>query len=385
MAIGVAVAGTGFMGWVHLEALRRAGVEVVGILGSSGEKSSRMAADHRIPKAYKTFGEILEDDDVQSVHIGTPNRLHFEMAKATLLANKHVMCEKPLAMTSKESSELVALAKARTHLAAGVNYNIRFYPLCVEARQRIHQGEIGELFHVFGSYVQDWLLKETDYNWRVLSEEGGELRAVSDIGTHWLDLVQSITGLKVDSVFADLKTVHPTRYRPKGEIETFQNKEDADVEREAISISTEDVGNILIRFQGGTQGNLHVSQVTAGRKNCLRFEIGGSAQSIAWNSEEPNTLWLGHRDRSNETLIRDPALLGQEAGAIASYPGGHNEGYADSFKHCFRTFYRYIEAGSFQNPRPFPTFEDGHREIVLCDAILESHRTNRWIDIPGEL
>jgi predicted dehydrogenase len=382
--IGVAVIGTGFMGWVHVEALRRAGVNVVGICGSSPKKSA--AAAHRlgINKGYDRFEQAIGDPEVDAVHIGTPNRHHFEMASLSLQAGKHVLCEKPLAMSASESASLVDLSRQCPQQATAVNYNIRFYPLCVEARERVSSGELGDIFHVTGSYVQDWLLWPTDYNWRVLAEEGGELRAIADIGTHWLDLIQNVTGLEVQEVMADLQTVHRQRLRPLGELETFQRGPLHREEVESLQIHTEDAGNILLRFRSGARGVLNVSQVTAGRKNCLRFEIAGSKRALCWNSESPNELWIGHRDRPNQCLTRDPALMSDAAGIVADYPGGHNEGYADSFKHCFRSFYTYIAAGDFQADASFPTFADGHREVVLCEAILKSHRSRQWVKVNGE-
>jgi predicted dehydrogenase len=293
------------------------------------------------------------------------------------------MCEKPLAMNSRESAELVRLA-GEAKRAAGVNYNIRYYPLCLEAAERVRQGTVGRIYHVTGSYVQDWLYYDTDFNWRVLADEGGELRAVSDIGTHWLDLIHAITGLEIEAVCADLHTVFPIRKRPKGEVETFSGKGAAPVAVEPIAIATEDFGCILLRFAGGARGCMHVSQVTAGRKNCLRYELAGSAQALAWDSQSPNELWIGHRDRPNESLIRDPALVGDTARGYIHYPGGHNEGFPDSFKQCFRAFYQYLEAGDFAAPPTFPTFADGHREIVLCEAILNSHRQHAWVEVPHD-
>jgi predicted dehydrogenase len=379
--MGVAVVGTGFMGWVHVEALRRVGVTVVGLLGSSPAKSQATAQRLGVPKAYDSYDEVLADPAVQSIHLGVPNRWHFEMAKAALQAGKHVLCEKPLAMNSTESARLVELARQHPQMAAGVNYNVRYYPLCLEARERIQRGDLGDVFHLCGSYVQDWLLKPTDYNWRVLGEEGGKLRAVADIGTHWLDLMHTLTGLEVEAVCADLHTVHPVRQRPRGEVETFQSKLSTAVAMEPVPINTDDYGGILLRFRGGARGVLWVSQVTAGRKNCLRFEIAGSQQSLAWDSERPNDLWIGHRDQPNQMLLKDPALLSPAARAAADYPGGHNEGYADSFKQCFRAFYQYIAEGDFTAPSTFPTFADGHREIVLCEAILRSQREGRWVTL----
>ncbi len=380
--IGAAVIGTGFIGPVHVEALQRLGVRVIGILGSSPEKSRAAAEKLGLPRGYSSFEEVLADPQVRVVHITTPNRLHFRMASEALKAGKHVMCEKPLAMNSAESAALVELAQS-SGLAAGVCYNIRFYPLCLEARAMRERGDLGDIYSVCGSYVQDWLFYPTDYNWRVLAGEGGELRAIADIGTHWLDLMYAITGLEVEAVCADLKTVHPIRYRPKGEVETFKSKMERAQETEPIEITTEDYGCVMLRFKGGARGVLWVSQVTAGRKNCLRFEIAGSKRAIAWCSEQPNEMWIGHRDRANESLIRDPALLSDPVRPFANYPGGHNEGFPDTFKQLFRAFYGYIQAGDFSVPPTFPTFADGHREILLCEAILKSHREGRWATIEG--
>jgi predicted dehydrogenase len=204
---------------------------------------------------------------------------------------------------------------------------------------------------------------------------------VADIGTHWLDLIHAITGLEVEAVCADLSTVHPVRQRPKGEVQTFKGKEQAPAETEPIDITTDDYGCVLLRFRGGGRGCVWVSQVTAGRKNCLRYEIAGSQSALAWCSEQPNELWIGHRDGPNETLIRDPALLSSAAGAYSSYPGGHNEGFPDTFKQLYRAFYDYIAAGDFGAPAPFPTFADGHREILLCEAVLRSHRDGGWVSL----
>jgi predicted dehydrogenase len=333
------------------------------------------------------------------------------------------MCEKPLATTSGESAELVKIA-AECGRAAGVAYNIRFYPLCHEAAQRLARGDYGGVLTVQGSYVQDWLLLPTDFNWRVLADEGGDLRALADIGTHWLDLVQFITGQTIVAVFADLHTIHATRYRPpQGSIETFRvagvradngvagvraanpgkatstavggsadhshpelsHPEDSHPEdSHPVPITTDDGGAVLLRFASGARGVLWVSQTTAGRKNCCRFEIGCAAGALAWNSESPNQLWIGHRGGANEQLIRDPALLAPAAREIASYPGGHNEGFPDTFKQLFRTFYGSIAAGDFATSDKFPTFADGHREIVLCEAILASHRQQRWVEIRSD-
>jgi len=374
-----ALVGTGFMGWVHCEALRRIGVVVAGVLGSSQQKSVAMAEQYGIQNAYANYAELLTDDQIDVVHVLTPNASHFSLCRAAIDAGKHVLCEKPLAMNSDQSAELVELAARHPQLVAGVNYNMRFYPLCIEARMRIQSEDLGRIFHVHGSYVQDWLLKSTDYNWRLQAEQGGSLRAIADIGTHWLDLVQFITGRKIVAVCADLTTVHPTREQPLGEVQTFADSTAG--QTEPLTIDTEDHGHLMFQFAGGATGSLTVSQVTAGRKNCLRFEIAGSRKALAWNSELPNQLWIGHRDQANEQLLRDPALLTQTARPSTSYPGGHNEGYGDSFKHAFHAFYDFLNSDRQTAPQQ-ATFADGHREIVLCEAILASHRQRRWFAIP---
>ena len=375
-----AVAGTGFIGPVHVEALRRLGIRVKGILGSSPGKSEIAAKQLSLPRAYAGYAEILSDPEVEVVHITTPNRQHRDMVIGALEAGKHVVCEKPLATNSGETAELVERAEKHPTLVAAVNYNVRFYPLALHARHLLQSGAIGQVFHVRGAYIQDWLLKDTDWNWRLLVEDGGELRAVGDIGTHWMDLILFITGLRVDSVFADLATLIPIRQRPIVPGATFQGT-GAVGETEPIGIETEDWGSVLFRFATGARGTMSVSQVTAGRKNQITFEIAGSEGSLAWDSEHPNDLWLGHRDKPNELLIRDPSLLAPDIRPFASYPGGHNEGFPDTFKQLYRAIYEYLGEGDFSRPKIFAGFEDGHEELLLCEAILESHRTETWVPV----
>ncbi|MEM6472017.1 MAG: Gfo/Idh/MocA family oxidoreductase [Planctomycetota bacterium] len=379
--LNAVVVGTGFIGPVHVEALRRAGVHVAGVVGSTAAKSRDAAERLSISSDIETFDDALAREDVDCIHITSPNRFHFEQASRVLKAGKHVVCEKPLAMNSAQTGELVKLQKESGQSAA-VAYNIRFYPLCHEAAARVSSGSIGDLLHVQGSYVQDWLLKRTDFNWRVLAKDGGELRAVADIGTHWLDLIQFITDKRIVAVCADLRTVYPNRERPVGGVETFSGKQDAQGEKQVVEITTEDCGAVMLRFADGANGTLWVSQTTAGRKNRVRFEIAGSERSLSFDSESPNLLEIGNRDSPNEHLIRDPALMQPHASGIASYPGGHNEGFADTFKQLFRSFYGSLEKNiTDEVVASYPTFEDGHREVLLCEAILKSHRQRSWVEI----
>ncbi len=375
-----AIIGAGFMGPVHTEALRRIGINVVGILGVDKNESTNAAKNLSIPKAYNNFEEVMADKNVDAVHLTTPNNLHYEMAKAALKAGKHVMCEKPLAMTTKETEELVALAE-ETGLAAGVNYNLRFYPLVQQAKEMVETGAVGDILSIVGSYVQDWLLFPTDYNWRVLAEEGGAVRAIGDIGTHWLDMMQTITGAKVTEVCADLKIVHPVRKRPTGEVETFSGKVDQVQATEDVNINTEDCGTVMLRFDNGAKGCLWVSQTTAGRKNCLRYEIAGSKKALYWDSQSPNEMWLGYRDKPNERLDKDPGLASTNVQNFIGYPGGHNEGYPDSFKQSFKAFYSYIASNDKLAKPQFATFADGHHEVALCEAIFRSHQEGKWVSV----
>ena len=368
------VVGTGFIGAVHVEALRRLGVEVVGVVGSSPER----ARGKLLAPVVDTYEQLLGDERVDVVHLTTPNHLHYPQVKQALQAGKHVVCEKPLAVTSEQSAELLELAE-RSGLVHCANFNIRFYPQVQEARALVSSGAVGAVWNVHGGYLQDWLLLPTDWNWRLEPGKGGELRAVADIGSHWLDLVQFVIGARVESLLADLATTIPVRRRPIGEVETFAAVED--VEREDAEMTTEDLAHVLLRFEGGTRGSLVVSQVSAGRKNSLRFELDGSLGALAWDSERNEELWLGHRGRPNETMLRDPALMAPEAAPRTSLPGGHAEGFAETFKELYRAVYGAVAAGGPPEKPDYPTFFDGHWENVLGDAVVLSNRERRWVEV----
>jgi len=380
MSCTAAVAGTGFIAPVHVEALRRLGIGVAGILGSDPTKSERARKNLGLPRAYRDFSEILADPTVSVVHLAVPNVLHYELSRQALAAGKHVMCEKPLAMDAQQSADLVARAAA-SGLQAGVCYNVRYYPLNLHARHLLRSGALGRILAVHGSYTQDWLLKKTDYNWRVLADQGGALRAVADIGTHWLDLIRSLTGLEIEHVLADLRTVHPIRQRPRGEVATFTGAGSTTQVLDDIPISTDDCGNVLLRMTGNVPASLFVSQVSAGRKNCLRYEIAAELGNLAWNSETPETLWIGRRDGSSEQLTRDPSLLAASVAPYANHPGGHVEGFPDTFKQCFRAFYDAVAGRSTVSGPGYPTFADGHCEIALCEAISASHQRQSWTTV----
>jgi predicted dehydrogenase len=377
-SIGVAVIGTGFIGTVHVEALRRIGVDVRGVLGSTPERGTARADALGVPKAYASLDDLLADDRVRVVHVTSPNDLHVDQTEAALRAGKHVVCEKPLAMTAEGSARLVALAAA-TGLVNATNFNIRYYPLNQHARALVADGGLGQVRLVTGRYFQDWLLLESDWNWRLQPDRGGALRAVGDIGSHWLDLMTFVTGQHVAAVMADLTTFIGTRREPTGPVETFSTDRSAEtVERD---IATEDAATILLHFDDGARGAVSISQISPGRKNSLVYEIDGSDGAWAWDSEQPDQAWIGHRDRPNEVLIRNPALMNTAGQAAAALPGGHVEGFFDTFCAHFRAVYDDVVAGRPSSSPGYPTFADGHDEMLVGEAIARSAREGRWVDV----
>ncbi len=375
--IATAVIGSGFIGTVHIEALRRIGVRVAGLLDAGPELGTRRAEELGIPNAYGSIEELLADD-VQVVHVTSPNELHHPQVKQILAAGKHVVCEKPLAMTSSESAELVALAGS-SGLVNAVNFNIRWYPLNQHVASVIRDGGLGDVRLVTGHYFQDWLLFDTDWNWRLEADQGGTLRAVGDIGSHWLDLASFLTGLHVQEVMADLATFIPVRHKPAGEVATFSTERAADTI--PVEIRTEDTASILLRFQGGARGSVDISQLSPGRKNSLAYQIDGSSSAVAWDSEQPDSLWIGHRDRPNEQLLRNPALMNDAGAAAARLPGGHVEGFADTFGAVFTAVYDDVLAGRPSDDARYATFAAGHEEMLIGDAVLESARTGTWVKV----
>ena len=375
--VGAAVVGTGFIGAVHVDALRRLGVQVHGVVGSSSARGRERARAAGMPPAYESMEAMLADERVDVVHITSPNHLHHAHAKAALEAGKHVVCEKPMAMTSSESAELLTLAES-SGLVHAINFNIRFYPLCQHLRQLVREGGLGQVRLVTGHYLQDWLLLDTDWNWRLDPKLGGSLRAVSDIGSHWLDLTSFLTSSRVASVQADMETFIKVRRQPTGPVETFATGRAT--ETVAREISTEDCATILLRYESGALGSLAVSQISAGRKNSLRVELDGAIGSAAWYSEQPDELWLGHRERASEVRPRDPRLM-NAAGAAASFlPGGHIEGFADTFRALYRAVYQAVLEGAPATDR-YPTFADGHDEMLVCEAIERSAREGQRVHI----
>ncbi len=379
--IKVGVAGLGFIGPAHIEALRRLpDVEVVAINEFGNELAKAKANSLGISKSYGDFKDLLADPEINCVHICTPNFLHYPMAKSALQAGKNVVCEKPLANTVKEAEELVELAD-KSGLVHAVHFNIRYYPLVRHMRMMREKGELGRIHSIIGTYLQDWLFYETDYNWRLEPDKSGESRAIADIGSHLMDLIEYISGLEVTAVMADFATIHPKRKKPTKEIETYSGKMLKPEDYEEVPINTEDYATVLLRFNDGSKGVVTVSQVSAGRKNRINLEISGAKQTVNWCSESPNQVWIGNRDKANELLMRDPALVHPESAKLISFPGGHNEGFPDTSKQLFKEVYKAIREGKQPSQPSYPAFGDGLRELILCEKIIESHRKEAWIQV----
>ncbi len=367
------------MGRVHLEAVRRVEfVEAAAIAGRNLEAAKRLGEAYAVPLITTDYRQVLRDRTIDAVHIGTPNAQHFSMAKDALLAGKHVLCEKPLTTTAAEAEELVALA-ARQGLRNCTCHNLRYYPMVQQMRRLREAGDLGDILIVQGTYSQDWLLYDTDWNWRVDSKSGGRSRCMADIGTHFFDMAEHVTGLRVTSLSADLQTFHSMRKQPKQSVETFANKLLGPEDYFETPIDTEDFGAVVFRMGARTRGCMTASQVSAGRKNGFNLEVYGTKSSASWNQERPDELWVGHRDVGNEVFVKDPSLLKPGARSYADLPGGHSEGYDDTFKQVFRRFYASIAAPDAVPE--YPQFVDGLRQLKILDGVLESNRTRSWIDL----
>ena len=373
------VVGIGFIGVAHVEALRRLGVEVVGVVGSSPDRARVKVEAAGLPPAYESVEALAAEPEIDVIHITSPNYAHADQVRTVLDAGKHVVCEKPLALTSEDTADLVSRAKEKG-LVNAVCFNIRFYPANHQAMTMVAAGAIGEPRFITGSYHQDWLLLETDWNWRLQPEEAGELRAVADIGSHWLDLTSFISGRRIVEVIADLHTLVPLRRHPAGPVETFAAVDESQelIEEE---MSSDDAAGLLIRYEDGARGAVTISQVSAGQKNSLRYEVAGSESSIRWQSTEPEDLLIGHRGRANEVLSRDPGLYAPEAARLVAYPGGHVEGFPDTFRALFSQVYADVVAGMPAESPTYPTFADGHDVMLVTDAIAQSHREQRWVSV----
>jgi len=372
------IIGVGFIGAAHAEQLRRLGnVEVVALADDVDPRGKADAL--RIPRAYSCYKELIDKEQLDCVHICTPNSSHFEIAMYAMERGIHVVCEKPMTTTVEDAEKLLAFAQEKKLIHA-MNFNCRFYSMAFQMREMIRSGELGDVYSIHGGYLQDWLFYDTDYNWRLEPELSGESRAFADIGSHWLDLVEFVTGLRVTEVLADFETFHKTRKKPKVAIDTFSGMALRPEDYDEVPIHTEDYATVLFHFDNGAHACCNITQVFAGRKNQMIVAIAGSKCSLHWDSELSNEIWIGRRDGANGQLVKDPSILAAETIKVVSYPGGHVEGFPDSFKQNFKKIYADIEAGSASNP-DYADFTAGVREMKICEKILISAKERRWVKV----
>ena len=370
------IVGVGFIGVAHIEAIRRLGnVEVVAI--ADPVDAEKKAENLGVPKAYQDYKEMIKAESLDMLHICTPNFTHCDIAIYAMDHDVNVICEKPMCCTLEEAEKMIAKAKEK-NLVNGVNYHNRWYPMTAQLKEMVKKGEFGDIHAVYGEFSQDWLLYETDYNWRVEASESGKTRAVSDIGTHWLDLMENITGLSVVEVCADFKILHDTRKKPLSVVETFTNSK-TDVAYEDVKVTTEDHANLMFRLSNGALGSVVLSQIIPGKKADLTLKFAGMKQSAVWSSDTCNEVWLGRRGEYSRVFEKDPGMLDAAVVVNAGYPGGHGEGFPDAFKNGMRAMYADINVKD-KNPQ-YATFETGRHEVILCDKILESATERKWITI----
>lgn len=370
------VVGVGFIGAVHIEQLRRLGnVEVVALADEAGAQEKADAL--YVPHAYTNYKDMIDNEQLDCVHICTPNSTHYEIAMYAMERGVNVVCEKPMTCSVEEAEKLQAYAKEKG-LVNAMNFNCRFYPMAYQMRQMVRSGEVGDIYTVHGGYLQDWLFLDTDYSWRLEPEFTGASRAFADIGSHWIDLVEYITGLRAVEVMADFAIFHKTRKKPTKEIATYSGMALRPEDYEEVPINTEDYATVLFHMENGACVSCNISQVFAGRKNQMIVSVAGSRCAMHWDSENSNALWIGRRERDNGELVKDPSILDAGTKGVISYPGGHVEGFPDTFKQNFKKIYAAIAGGK---PEDYATFGDGLREMRLCEKIVESARERRWVSL----
>jgi len=377
--IKTAIIGTGFMGKVHAEQVRRLGnVEIAAVASATDQLAKDFGDAIGVERTTGDYKTILSDQSIEAVHVLVPNALHHPISKAALEAGKHVLCEKPFTVTVAEARELVELA-AKMGKANALEHNLRYYPVVQQIRRMIEAGDLGEILIAQGTYSQDWLLYDTDWNWRIDSKENGALRAMGDIGSHWMDMIQHLTGLKITAVCAELETFHKTRKKPKGPIETFAGKKLTPDDYTETPIDTDDYGAVMLHLGDRARASFTVSQMSAGCKNRFSFEIFGTKAGVGWNQERPDELWIGQRNSPNQIIVKDPSLLYPKAASFADLPGGHSEGYDDCHKQVFKRFYAKVADPSAEVD--YPTFEDGLWGMIVLEKVLESARKRAWVEV----
>lgn len=377
--IGMGLVGPGFVAAHHLDAVRRLGdVDIVAIAGSSQQSAEKKAREYKVDRAYGDYKALIADPDVHVIHNTTPNHLHLPVTMAVLQAGKHVISDKPLALNAEEGRQLrdAAIAAKVAHV---VTFNYRGNPLVQQARGMIARGETGALSFIHGFYLQDWMSDPNVYSWRSDPAKGGATSALGDVGSHWCDIAEHVSGLKIVSVLADLTTVIPVRYSSGASGEAFSAKSEAN--RQPVQVHSEDLASVLLRFENGAKGCFSVGQVLPGHKNDLQLELNGRTCSLKWKQEEQNELWIGRHNQPNCTIAKDPSLVSRDVLPYVHLPGGHQESWADAFRNLMGDAYQWIREGGHPEakPAPLPTFEDGYRSTCIVEAMLRSHAAgNVW-------
>jgi len=378
----VGLIGTGYIGKVHLEILRRIpGVEVVAVADADQGQARKVAAAMEIPKVHPRAAALLEDPGIDVIHDCAPNNVHFDFNKKAILSGKDIISEKPLSLDSKESAELVKLAEKHKTLTA-IDFCYRYYPVVQEAAARVRRGDLGEVRAFVGHFLQDWLFYDTDYSWRLDPRAAGRANVIADLGSHWCDLVQFITGRKIVEVMADLHTCIPKRKKPKAGPLSFSTQKN--VPYDEVEVTLDDYAAMFLRLDNGARGNFTTCQVCAGRKVDLELQIFGSKESYGWSHVHPNALWIGHRERGNELFYESAQLQAEETQKYAALPTGHPMGYHDAVYNLFRDYYAALAAKRAGLPYEarFPDFRTGHEEMCVIDAAVESSRSGRWVKVP---
>ena len=374
----VGVIGIGFIGAAHVEALRRLGyVDVVAVANhnNGAQKAKELFVEH----GYDDYREMIDKESLDAVHICTPNNTHYKMAMYAMEHGVNVMLEKPFTMTIEEAEKLCSYAKEH-QIVTGVNHSLRMNPQVQQMKAMVQSGEVGDIYAVTGCYLQDWLYLDSDWSWRLEPELSGKTRAFSDIGTHWIDMVENITGQRAVEVLAEFEIVHKTRKKPKKQVATFSGMALRPEDYEDVPIKTEDWCSILFRFENGAIGSVNVSQVTAGRKNQQVISISGSKCALHWDSEDSQELWIGRRETFNQKAPKDPSILSKAAQSVIGYPGGHVEGFPDTFKMQFEKYYQSV-LNKDTSKKDFANFEDGLREMILNERVYESAQKRAWVKI----
>lgn len=380
--IKAGVIGLGLIGPCHIEAIRRTGfADVKACADLDTQLANKKAQQDSIPLVYNNIDEMIADPDIMVIHNCTPNYLHKEINGKVIRSGKHLFSEKPLARSASESQVLLDLLNDFPQTVAAVNFNYRMNPLVQEMRVNIANGEIGKPRIIHGSYLQDWLMKDTDYSWRLDKKISGESNTIADIGSHWMDLVQHLVNEKITEVFANLVTNIPVRKKPKGQVEAFAKN--VDQEFDEVKIDVEDFGSVMFKMSGGAQGVFYVSQVSAGRKCFFNVEINGEKASYYWNQETADHMWAGYQDEPNRQIFRDPNRMTDDIRKYAFMPAGHPEGWKDAMANNVKDFYSFIKdkKNHREHPCNFATFGEAHYVLKLVEAILESHKSRQWVSI----